>query len=40
MIREEKKESYETLEIEIIAFDAEDIVTTSGNDGDTPWQYI
>lgn len=28
------KENYETLEMEVIAFDSEDIITTSGIDGD------
>lgn len=30
------KKSYEPLEVEIIAFSAEDIVRTSGGDNETP----
>ena len=30
-------EPYEPLEIEIIAFDTEDVITTSNDDIDTPW---
>ena len=30
-------EPYEPLEIEIIAFDTEDVITTSNNDTDTSW---
>ena len=28
-------ETYESLEIEIIEFDSEDVITTSGDDGNT-----
>ena len=37
MFREEKKESYEALEMEVVTFDEEDVITASGTDGDTPW---
>ena len=42
MFREDKKESYERLEMEVIAFDVEDLIVTSypNGDGDTPWQNL
>ena len=33
-------ETYEPLEMEVIVFEVEDILTTSGEDGDTPWDQI
>ena len=30
-------EKYESLEIEIITFDSEDVITTSNTDTDTSW---
>ena len=30
-------ERYENLELEIIAFENEDVITTSGDDTDMPW---
>ncbi len=34
------KESYEALEVEIIVFDAEDVITASGDDGPGDWGEI
>ena len=37
MVREEKKESYEPLEMEIIPFEEEDVIITSVGDGSAFW---
>lgn len=36
MYQEEIKDKYEPLEMEVIRFEEEDVIVTSG-DGDTPW---